>query len=185
LPVAWLGPGAGGVVSRPRLFERLAAPARVTVVSAPAGSGKTVLLRSWIAQAGLTGCAAWVPVGRGGGDPQLFWLSVLAGATEQLVQYHRAGILVTTHPIHDRGKRTGWADLPEVKVRFFMPNPAMVPERGGDGGGGLRNAGLRTAVGKALFRLRQSEGILRFGQRYGADRLETAYQRAVDAGDPS
>jgi LuxR family maltose regulon positive regulatory protein len=72
------GPGAGGIVSRPRLFELLAAPARVTVVSAPAGSGKTVLLRSWIGNAGLTGRAAWVPVGRGEGDPQPFWLSVLA-----------------------------------------------------------------------------------------------------------
>jgi LuxR family maltose regulon positive regulatory protein len=50
----------------------------VTLVSAPAGSGKTVLLRSWIAQAGLADCAGWVAVGRGEGDPQLFWLSVLA-----------------------------------------------------------------------------------------------------------
>src|SRR5215471_10026684 len=46
------GPGAGGVVSRPRLLGRLGA-ARVSVVSAPAGSGKTVLLRSWIGWAGL------------------------------------------------------------------------------------------------------------------------------------
>src|SRR5262245_3119312 len=75
------GPGAGGVVSRPRLFGRLAAPARVTVVSGPPGSGKTVLLRSWIGQAGLAGRTAWVPVGRGEGDPQ-FWLSVL-GALRQ------------------------------------------------------------------------------------------------------
>src|SRR6516225_9284536 len=49
------GPGAGGIVSRPRLFGRLAASARVTMVSAPPGSGKTVLLRSWICQAGLAG----------------------------------------------------------------------------------------------------------------------------------
>jgi len=49
----------------------------VTVVSAPAGSGKTVLVRSWIAEASLGGRAAWVPVGRGEGDPQRFWLSVL------------------------------------------------------------------------------------------------------------
>src|SRR5262249_11932389 len=76
------GPGAGGVVSRPRLFGRLAAPARVTVVSGPPGSGKTVLLRSWIGQGGLAGRAAWVPVGRGEGDPQQFWLSVL-GALRQ------------------------------------------------------------------------------------------------------
>ena len=41
------------------IFER----DRVTVVPAPAGSGKTVLLRSWIAEAGLAGLTAWV-VGR-------------------------------------------------------------------------------------------------------------------------
>jgi hypothetical protein len=50
-------------VSRPRLFERFATPARVTVVSAPPGSGKTVLLRSWIRESGLAERAAWVPAG--------------------------------------------------------------------------------------------------------------------------
>ena len=35
----------------------------MTVVPAPAGSGKTVLLRSWIAEAGPAGLTAWV-VGR-------------------------------------------------------------------------------------------------------------------------
>ena len=76
------GPGAGGVVSRPRLFGRLAAQARVSVVSAPAGCGKTVLLRSWINAGGLQERAAWVPAGRGEGDPQRFWLSV-TGAMRQ------------------------------------------------------------------------------------------------------
>ena len=71
------GPGAGGVVARPRLVGRLGT-ARVSVVSAPAGSGKTVLLRSWIGQSGVTGSAAWVPAGRGERDPQRFWLSALA-----------------------------------------------------------------------------------------------------------
>src|SRR5258705_5456931 len=70
-------PGLGGVVPRPRLFERLGGSARVTVLSAPPGSGKTVLLRSWIGEPGLAGRAAWVPVGRGEQDPQRFWLSVL------------------------------------------------------------------------------------------------------------
>ena len=71
------GSGPGYVVARPRLFVRLGA-ARVTVVSAPPGSGKTVLLRSWIGQPGVAGRAAWVPAGRGERDPQQFWLSVLA-----------------------------------------------------------------------------------------------------------
>jgi LuxR family transcriptional regulator, maltose regulon positive regulatory protein len=64
-------------VPRSGLFERLGASARVTVVSAPPGSGKTVLLRSWIDAAGLSECAGWVPVGRGERDPQRFWPSVV------------------------------------------------------------------------------------------------------------
>jgi len=75
-------PGAGGVVSRPGLFGRLGTSARVTVVSAPAGSGKTILLRSWVDQPGQAESAAWVPVGRYERDPQRFWLSVL-GALRQ------------------------------------------------------------------------------------------------------
>jgi LuxR family maltose regulon positive regulatory protein len=75
-------PGAGGVVSRPALWERLSGSARVTVVSAPAGSGKTVLLRSWIDRADLAERAAWVLVGRDERDPQRWWLSVL-GALRQ------------------------------------------------------------------------------------------------------
>jgi LuxR family transcriptional regulator, maltose regulon positive regulatory protein len=75
--VAGGGRDAGGMVARPGLFERLGGPARVTVLSAPAGSGKTVLLRSWIAEAGLAGRAAWVAAGREARDPQRFWLSVL------------------------------------------------------------------------------------------------------------
>jgi LuxR family transcriptional regulator, maltose regulon positive regulatory protein len=89
------GPGSGGIVSRPRLFERLGV-ARVTVVSAPPGSGKTVLLRSWINQARAAGSVAWVPAGRGGRDPQRFWPSVLAalrqtGPGSVLVQPLTAG----------------------------------------------------------------------------------------------
>jgi LuxR family maltose regulon positive regulatory protein len=70
------GSGPGGVVPRPGLCERLSGAARVTVVSAPPGSGKTVLLRSWITSGGLRDHAAWRPAGRDGYDPQRFWLSV-------------------------------------------------------------------------------------------------------------
>jgi LuxR family transcriptional regulator, maltose regulon positive regulatory protein len=69
-------------VSRPGLFKRLEASARVTVASAPPGSGKTVLLRSWAGEADLAERAAWVPVGRQERDPQRFWLSLL-GALRQ------------------------------------------------------------------------------------------------------
>jgi LuxR family maltose regulon positive regulatory protein len=66
-----------GVVSRAGLFGRLAGAGRVTEVSAPPGSGKTVLLRSWIGEARLAERAAWVTVQGEDRDPQRFWLSVL------------------------------------------------------------------------------------------------------------
>ena len=50
------GSGHGSpLIARRGLFEWLSTggPAGVTLVSAPAGSGKTVLLRSWIDEAGL------------------------------------------------------------------------------------------------------------------------------------
>jgi len=64
------------VVARRALFARLAGAERVTVLSAPAGSGKTILLRSWIAEAGLAERAAWVPVHGEERHPQRFWISV-------------------------------------------------------------------------------------------------------------
>jgi LuxR family maltose regulon positive regulatory protein len=64
-------------VTRRALFERLREAARVVAVSAPAGSGKTVLLRSWAGEEGLTERVAWVSVRYEERDPQGFWVSVL------------------------------------------------------------------------------------------------------------
>ena len=66
----------GGVVVRRELFERLNRAGRVTVVSGPAGSGKSVLLRSWIDDAALAEHAAQVSVQDTDRDPQRFWTSV-------------------------------------------------------------------------------------------------------------
>ena len=71
-----VGAAAHGVVCRAPLFARLSAAGRVTVLSAPAGSGKTVLLRSWITESGLTGRAAWVPVQIEERDAERFLISV-------------------------------------------------------------------------------------------------------------
>jgi LuxR family maltose regulon positive regulatory protein len=75
----------------------------VTVLSAPPGSGKTVLLRSWISEAGLGERAAWVLVGRDERDAQRFWLSVL-GALRQTVPGSALVRALTATPDLD-----GWA----------------------------------------------------------------------------
>lgn len=74
-------PAGRGLVRRRALFERLSAaePGGVVVVHAPAGSGKTVLLRSWIEDEGLERRVAWVSVDPDEHDPQRFWLSVVDG----------------------------------------------------------------------------------------------------------
>ena len=77
-------PVRDGVVSRSGLFTRLTQAHRVVQVSAPAGSGKTVLLRSWIAESGLAKRAAWVSV-PGECDAQRFWLSVVGALRDTAV----------------------------------------------------------------------------------------------------
>ncbi len=77
-PDATIAERSGGIVPRQDLYARLSGgvSAGVTLVSAPAGSGKTVLLRSWIDEVGLRGRTGWVQVERQERDPQHFWLSV-------------------------------------------------------------------------------------------------------------
>ena len=67
---------SGGVVLRHELFERLNRAGRVTEVSGPAGSGKSVLLRSWIEEAALAEHAAQVSVQDEDRDPRRFWTVV-------------------------------------------------------------------------------------------------------------
>jgi LuxR family maltose regulon positive regulatory protein len=68
-----------GLVPRRRLFQVLSdvPPGAVALVCAPAGSGKTVLLRSWVEAEGIAERVAWVSVERGESDPQRFWLAVI------------------------------------------------------------------------------------------------------------
>jgi len=96
------GPGAGGVVVRPGLFARLGGSTQVAVISAPAGSGKTVLLRSWIDEAGLAEHAACVTVGRDERDPRQFWLAVV-GALRRTVSGSALLQPVTAAPDLDGG----------------------------------------------------------------------------------
>jgi LuxR family maltose regulon positive regulatory protein len=86
------------VIRRPALFERLSRAARVTQLLAPAGSGKTHLLRSWIAETGLAETAAWVSVEHDERDPLRFW-----GALADALRTTQAGdsVLREMHAVPD------------------------------------------------------------------------------------
>ncbi len=65
-----------GLVSRPRLIERLheGAERKLTLVSAPAGFGKTTLLAEWLADTTAGERAAgWVSLDPTENEPALFW----------------------------------------------------------------------------------------------------------------
>src|SRR6266540_11564 len=70
-----------GLVARPRLNERLSrgAESALTLVSAPAGFGKTTLLTEWLAAAPADGpSAAWLSLDQRDNDPALFWTYLVA-----------------------------------------------------------------------------------------------------------
>jgi hypothetical protein len=50
----------------------------VTLVAAPAGSGKTLLLTSWMSAGSPPGQVAWLSLDQGDNDPVRFWTYVLA-----------------------------------------------------------------------------------------------------------
>ena len=65
-----------GLVSRPRLIERLdqGIERKLTLVSAPAGFGKTTMLVEWLAATPASERpAAWVSLDQRDNDPALFW----------------------------------------------------------------------------------------------------------------
>jgi LuxR family maltose regulon positive regulatory protein len=69
-----------GLVTRPRLIARLhtAAETRLTLVSAPAGFGKTTLLAEWLDLAsGESRCVAWVSLDATDSEPASFWTYLL------------------------------------------------------------------------------------------------------------
>jgi LuxR family transcriptional regulator, maltose regulon positive regulatory protein len=81
-------PAMERLVPRRALFDVLSSTrgGQVVLLCAPAGSGKTVLLRAWASSGAAGDPVAWVAVERGEEDAQRFWLSVidaLAGAVHE------------------------------------------------------------------------------------------------------
>lgn len=66
------------LVSRPRLIYRINLQRKLTLVSAPAGFGKTTLLAEWIAA--VPNCpVAWVSLDPSDNDPAVFWTYLITG----------------------------------------------------------------------------------------------------------
>ncbi len=69
-----------GLVPRPGLTARLlrGTEAKLTLISAPAGFGKSTLLAQWMAAPADGSVAAWLSLDPGDDDPVTFWTQVIA-----------------------------------------------------------------------------------------------------------
>jgi LuxR family transcriptional regulator, maltose regulon positive regulatory protein len=132
-----VAPAAPRLIDRDDLVAALdrAAASKVTVISAPAGSGKTSLLRAWAGRAGQPRRLALVQVQRDQHDAQQFWLALL-GAVR-----------------HATGAGSG-AELPAATPDFNGPAMAgRVVSELADGPGGV------TLVVDDLHELRSPEAL--------------------------
>jgi LuxR family maltose regulon positive regulatory protein len=126
-------------VTRDRLLTRLGdgAGRRLTLVSAPAGFGKTTLLASWLARTDVDRAVAWLSLDTADSDPTTFWTGVatavrgaVPGAGARASQLHSTSPVptdvVVTALLNDLAEAPGqvWlvlddyhlADDPEVAV---------------------------------------------------------------------
>ena len=90
-----------GLVARPRLSERLrrGAESALTLVSAPAGFGKTTLLAEWLAVAAADErSVAWLSLDQRDNDPALFWTYLVAALNTGAPAVGAGGPLLLQRP---------------------------------------------------------------------------------------
>ena len=124
-----------GLIARPRLSERLSrgAESALTLVSAPAGFGKTTLLTQWLADAPPDGrSVAWLSLDQRDNDPALFW-TYLVGALNTAVQGPDAlSLLLPPQPPTEAGLATLLNDLDAISsdVVLVLDDYHVIEARG-------------------------------------------------------
>jgi hypothetical protein len=93
--------------------------------------------------------------------------------------------LIKTHTRGSRGQRiTDWNDYPPEKAAFFQRTPSWCRHQANLIGPSTRVTVDTLLDEHALHHLRQCQGILRLGEKYGLERVEKACARANAFGDP-
>jgi LuxR family transcriptional regulator, maltose regulon positive regulatory protein len=94
------------LVARPRLSERLSrgAESALTLVSAPAGFGKTTLLAEWLAVAAAGGrSVAWLSLDQRDNDPASFWTYLVAALNTGVPGEGAGALLQPPRPPNESG----------------------------------------------------------------------------------
>src|SRR5947209_19561495 len=112
------------VVFRPQLIERLSEGLRsapsMTLISAPAGFGKTTLVSKWVAGCGQP--AAWLSLDEADNDPTHF-LTYLVAALQTIASGMGAGALGALHAAPSEPRAI------EAVLRLLLNEIAAQPQR--------------------------------------------------------
>lgn len=94
----YLPPIRAHLVPRPRLTQRLneGLSHKLTLISAPAGFGKTTLLSEWIPHSEW--CVTWVSLDEGDNDPTRFWSYFIAGLQRLNPELGKTALLLFQSP---------------------------------------------------------------------------------------
>src|SRR6266498_5181110 len=95
----YIPPARTDLVARPHLIKRLndTVHSKLTLISAPAGFGKTTLVSGWVASCGQP--AAWLSLDEADNDPARFMLYFIA-ALQTISSDIGAGVLRILHASH-------------------------------------------------------------------------------------
>jgi LuxR family transcriptional regulator, maltose regulon positive regulatory protein len=127
----WHVPGRRpGAVPRPRLSQRLdrGTRSRLTLVSAPAGFGKTTLVTQWLAEidgppSGTRAAVAWVSLDEHDNDPETFWgyvITALQRATHDSLGITALGLLRRPGPPPQEALATVLNDLQALAAGVIL-----------------------------------------------------------------
>ncbi|HEY2689634.1 MAG TPA: AAA family ATPase, partial [Streptosporangiaceae bacterium] len=111
------------LISRDDLLAALdrAAARKVTIISAPAGSGKTSLLRTWAGRPGQPHRLAEMQVQRDQHDAQQFWLTLLSAVRQAPATAGRAEPVAATPDFDGRAMVDRvLAELADQRGRFIL-----------------------------------------------------------------
>ena len=99
----YIPPPRPKIVLRPRLIERLnegSASRKLTLISAPAGFGKTTLVSEWVAGCGRP--VAWLSLDEGDNDPTSLSGLPRRGFADDCGEYWSKGCWLFSNPLSHR-----------------------------------------------------------------------------------
>ena len=124
-----------GLVARPVLSERLSrgAESALTLVSAPAGFGKTTLLAEWLAVAAAGGrSVAWLSLDQRDNDPASFWTYLVAALNTGVPGEGAGSLLQPPRPPNEAGLVALLNDLDSISndVVLVLDDYHVIDARG-------------------------------------------------------